>query len=116
MNETQKTNGAVWRRLRGGWPRVKTAASDSFVQAVMEKIRREPVPASGASRLREFIFGPSGRWSLAAAAALALALLFVHPAKAPTSVSLSGIGGEQSLPWEEESSAGYGTNVEEYLL
>lgn len=114
MNETQKTQRAVWRRLRADWPRRRTPASDSFVQTVMDKVRREPVSAPGVSRLREIIFGPSGRWSLAAAAALALALVFVRPAS-PPAVSLAGLGGEQSLLWEEES-AGYGTNVEEYLL
>lgn len=114
MNETQKTQQAIWRRLRAGWPRARTETSDIFVQAVMEKVRREPVPVTGASRLRDFIFGPSGRWSLAAAAALALALIFVRPAS-PPAVSLAGLSGEQTLLWEEES-AGYGTNVEEYLL
>lgn len=115
MNETRKTHRAVWRRLRAEWPRTRTTASDSFVQAVMENVRREPLPAAGGGRLRDFIFGPPGRWSLAAAA-LALGLVFIRPVAAPPTVSLSGISGDQSLPWEEESSAGYGTNVEEYLL
>jgi hypothetical protein len=81
----------------------------------MEKVRREPVPVARESRLRDFLFGPSARWSLAAAA-LALGLVFVRPVTPPPAASLSGLSGEQTLPWEEESSAGYGTNVEEYLL
>jgi hypothetical protein len=117
MNETHKTDKAVWRRLRAGWPRSRTAPSENFVQSVMERVQREPRPGSvgvWAALRRAFSTGPA-RWSLVAAGALALGLLFLRPPVAPAN-GVTGFTGDSTLPWEDESSAGYGTDVEEYLL
>jgi hypothetical protein len=118
MNETTKTHRAVWRRLRAGWPRPTAAPSERFVQSVMDRVRREPLPKTLGERLsiRDLLFSGGARWSLAAAGALALAFFSLRPPAATPTLAAAVLNVEQTLPWEEESSAGYGTDVEEYLL
>lgn len=117
MNETNKTDKVVWRRLRAGWPRSRTASSENFVQSVMERVRREPLPGSAGVwvALRRAFSNAPARWSLVAVGGLALGLLFLRPPVAPIN-GATVFTGDSTLPWEDESSAGYGTNVEEYLL
>lgn len=117
MNKTNRDQRATWRRLRAGWPRSRTAASEPFVQSVMDRVHLEAAPAGtgGWVLFRRAFHSGAARWSLAAGA-LAVGLFLLRPPVATVPPGAVLLSGDPSLPWEEESSAGYGTDVEEYLL